>query len=136
MSEWISEREPVPPHAFAHWVSNGELIIVSGTVGFNPADFSVPESAGEQAELAIANLEYALKQAGSGLHELVWVKPTLVNADDIPAVDEVFNRLLPNPRPAGGALTVVSALAAPSFKVELDAWASKGANVKARTSAG
>ncbi|GAA3882221.1 RidA family protein [Leifsonia kafniensis] len=123
---WQSNRTPVPPHPYAHWVANDDWIIVSGSVGFAP-DFTIPDDFAEQVSYAIANIEFSLNQAGATLSDVVLLKPYVTDIANAAVLDEVLNRILPSPRPAGGALVAVNALAHPAFKVEFEAWAQRGA---------
>ncbi|GAA1654566.1 RidA family protein [Georgenia ruanii] len=127
MSEWFTRRSPEPPHPFPHSIASDEWVIVSG-VGAHDADGELSEDAAEQARAAIGNLAAVLERSGSHLGELVWFRPYVTRREHIPAVDRVLRELLPEPRPASGALTVVE-LADPRMKVEFEAWAHRGARL-------
>lgn len=128
MSTWTASRIPEPPHPFANWIANDEWVIVSGTVGISP-DGAVPESAGEQTRQALANIEALLGQAGSGLPEIVLFTAHVTDRAFAAEMDAVIAEVLPEPRPASPAMTVVAGLAAPEFKVEFDVWAHRGATI-------
>lgn len=132
MSTWTASRVPEPPHAFANWIANEEWVIVSGAVGIRP-DLSVPESVGEQTRQAVANIEAFLAQAGSSLREVVVFTAHITDASYATEMDTVLREVLPDPKPASPALTIVAGLAAPAFKVEFDVWAHRGATIVAAT---
>ena len=128
MSTWISNRSPEPPHPFAHSIANEEWVIISGMVGIDLADGSIPEDVTEQVLLAWKNIEQLLAEAGSGLHEVVYVTTHASDrAYDLP-IDAALKSFLPEPRAAGGAFTIVG-LADERMKVEFDVWASRGAQI-------
>ncbi|MET9969879.1 Rid family hydrolase, partial [Streptomyces sp. NPDC006356] len=103
---------------------------VSG-IGAHDAADGIPESAEEQAEAALSNLEAYLLDAGSSLAEIVWFRPLVTSRDHMAAIDKVLDARLPHPRPACGAL-LVAGLADPRMKIEFEAWAHRGAELVER----
>ena len=125
-------RNPADVHqplaAYTHQIEISgpeRMLILSGQVG-KSLDGQVPESPVEQLSLALDNLIANLKAANMKTTDLV--KLTLYLVDPIDAVQraELINTKLQGHQPCM-TLLYVAALAAPIYKVELDAWASKQA---------
>lgn len=105
-----------PPHARILHVSGQVGIDAAGVAG---ADFRT------QAELVWRNIDAILAAAGMGLTDLVRVNTYLTDAADIPDSRIVRKAFLGEHRPAS-TLLVVSALASPAFRIEIEAWAARG----------
>jgi enamine deaminase RidA (YjgF/YER057c/UK114 family) len=58
---------------YSRAVVQGDWIFVSGTTGFDYARMSISEDLQEQTEQCLKNIESALRQAGSGMHDVVRV---------------------------------------------------------------
>jgi enamine deaminase RidA (YjgF/YER057c/UK114 family) len=132
MNTWLSNRSPEPPHPFAHSIANDQWVIVSGMVGVDLVDGSIPGSVTEQVELAWSNITRLLEAAGSGLHEVVYVTTHASERAYDAEIDAALRTILPEPRAAGGAFTIVG-LADERMKVEFDVWASRGAEILPQT---
>jgi 2-iminobutanoate/2-iminopropanoate deaminase len=115
-----------PLAAYSHQleISGAErLLIVSGQVGM-ALDGSVPDDPIAQLELALDNLERNLEAAGMELADLVKLTIYLVGEWDGDARRAVMAERLGALRPCS-TLLYISTLAAPSLRVEIDAWASR-----------
>ncbi len=115
-----------PIGAYTHQVEIGageRLLVLSGQVG-RALDGQVPESQLEQIDLAFQNLERNLQAAGMGIPDLVKLTFYLVGEVDPAERRKVFAAHLGDHLPCA-TLVYVTALAAPIYKVEIDAWASK-----------
>ena len=128
MNAWIANRTPEPPHPFSHTVSNDMWVIVGGIGGHDP-EGNISEDLETQVRTALSTMSALLEQAGSSLSEVVYFRPYVSEREHAFAMDNVLRELLPSPRPAGGALTVVG-LADPRMKVEFEAWAHRGARLE------
>ncbi len=105
-------------------ISGGErLLVLSGQVG-RTLDGQVPEGQLEQIDLALQNLERNLQAAGMGVPDLVKLTFYLVGEVDPAERRKVLAAHLGGHQPCS-TLVYVAALAAPMYKVEIDAWASK-----------
>lgn len=111
-----------PPHpAYSQGVKvegNAKLLFISGQVG-SGADGIVPASVGEQAKLAVANLNAVLAEAGLDNSNLVKMTIYLT---DVAHLQEFYGAAfgtLPSPPPAT-TLLIVKALADPALLVEIE----------------
>ncbi|HRP78247.1 MAG TPA: RidA family protein [Aquamicrobium sp.] len=115
--------EGVPaPGFYSHGVeivSPQRLVFVAGQVGVR-ADGSVAEGIGEQARVAVANLNAVLAAAGMDGSNIV--KSTIYLTDEslMDGFAAAAGPLLPSPPPAT-TLVYVKALASPALLVEIEA---------------
>jgi enamine deaminase RidA (YjgF/YER057c/UK114 family) len=102
----------------------GNTVYLRGQIGQN-LDTSESVGIGDveaQAEQAMANIDMLLREAGSGLHDIVKVVVYLVDAHYREPVYRVMGRWLKGVHPVSTGI-VVSALARPEWLVEIDATA-------------
>jgi len=109
---------------YARAVAVGEQIYVSGTVGYDFATGTLPESAEAQTEQALDTIAAALREAGSDLADVVRVRVFVPDPDDVGAISAVLKRRLGRVRPAN--TTVCAPLAAPGCRVEIEVDAVRG----------
>ena len=98
-------------------------LVISGQIGMTP-DGHVPDDPLEQLAVAFDNVERNLAAAGMYIGDLVRLTTYLVGEWDMDARRALVASRLGAHRPCM-TLLVVSALAGPSLRVELDAWASR-----------
>jgi len=96
---------------------------VSGQVGAD-RNGAVPNDAGGQAAVIFDNLAHILTAAGMSLADLVKLTYFVCDADDLPAIRAVRDRVLPSPYPAS-SLMIVKALGQPEWKLEIEALAAR-----------
>jgi enamine deaminase RidA (YjgF/YER057c/UK114 family) len=102
----------------------GDTVYLRGQIG---QDLDTAESVGlgdveAQAEQAMANIELLLREAGSGLADIVKIVVYLVDPRFREPVYRVMGRWLKGVHPVSTGV-VVSALARPEWLVEIDATA-------------
>jgi 2-iminobutanoate/2-iminopropanoate deaminase len=105
----------VPPGA--RW------LVVSGQVGVEP-DGSTPEDIGAQTENCFQNIAAILADAGMSLADVVKITVFLTSADEIAGFRAARDRMTGEHRPAS-TLVVVSRLARPEWRVEIEVLAAK-----------
>jgi enamine deaminase RidA (YjgF/YER057c/UK114 family) len=111
---------------YSRAVVDGDWIFVSGTTGFDYASMTIAEDILAQAEQCLINIASALKQAGSGLHDVVRVQYI------VPGGGVEFEKCWPTLRKYFGdirpAATMISAgLADARMKIEIEVTARKPA---------
>jgi 2-iminobutanoate/2-iminopropanoate deaminase len=81
--------------------------LVSAQTGVNPAAGQVPEGGiGAECGQALANLDRALRAAGSGLDNVVRITLFYKNLDDLPTINEAFVEVFGAEPPARSAAIV------------------------------
>jgi 2-iminobutanoate/2-iminopropanoate deaminase len=110
-----SHATGVPPNA--RW------LYLSGQVGIAP-DGTIPEDTTAQAELCFANIAAILHEAGMAPPDLVRLTTYLLDPRDRAGYMAVRDRFVGSPPPAS-TLVVISALADPRYRIEVEAVAAK-----------
>lgn len=108
---------------YSRAVVDGNWIFVSGTTGFDYSTMAIPDDVAEQAEQCLKNIEAALRQAGSGLEDVVRVTYILPDGAQFQRCWPVLRKHFGKTRPAA---TMISAgLADPRMKIEIEVTAHK-----------
>ena len=100
----------------------GRWIVTSGQTGIDPSTGAmVPGGVVPETERVIRNLEAVLQAGGATLHDVVKTTVFLADMAEFKAMNEVYARLFPDPKPAR---TTVAVRELPlSGRVEIEAWA-------------
>jgi 2-iminobutanoate/2-iminopropanoate deaminase len=114
--------QPIGPYSLA--VRSGNLVFVSGTVGWRP-DGSISSDIREQCRQMYENVRQVLTSAGSSLEDVVTTTTYLVNTSDYRALNEVRAQYFKKDPPAS-AVVVVKELVRPDLLVEVEAVAEVG----------
>jgi enamine deaminase RidA (YjgF/YER057c/UK114 family) len=115
-----------PVGRYVHQIEvSGEsrLLFISGQVG-KDRDGRVPADPIDQFELALRNILANLEAAGLEPTDLVKITTYVVGDLDRARRGEILNRALGD-HITTSTLVFVPALAAPEYKVEIEAWASR-----------
>jgi 2-iminobutanoate/2-iminopropanoate deaminase len=112
-----SVAQPIGPYSLG--VRSGNLVFVSGTVGWRP-DGSIPAGIKQQCRQMYENVQRVLHAAGSSLDHVVSTTTYLVNAADYPVLNEVRAQYFAKDAPAS-AVVVVKELVRPDLLVEVEA---------------
>ncbi|KDQ16808.1 hypothetical protein BOTBODRAFT_172905 [Botryobasidium botryosum FD-172 SS1] len=88
------------PHILSHAVKVPGLIFLSGQTPVNKEGSVVPGGIQEHTAQCLKNLENVLTAAGSSWEKVVKVNVYLKNMDDFAAMNEVYQKTLPTPKPA------------------------------------
>ncbi|MFO1188164.1 MAG: RidA family protein [Alphaproteobacteria bacterium] len=115
---------PVAPYSNAVRAKASEFLFIAGQVALDAAGHVVGVGDLEaQARQTFANIELALKGAGTGFDSIVQFTTYLVRASDIPAFAEFRRRMFPTYFPTGryptNTLVVVDRLVLPDLLIEI-----------------
>lgn len=111
-----------PAGKYTHGVeahAGARLLYVSGQVGAKP-DGSTAANDAAQCEQAWANVKNVLAAAGMGPGDIVKVNAYITRTDLIPVYRAARDKVLGDIVPPASTLVVVSALANPSWVVEVE----------------
>lgn len=103
---------------YSRAVVDGDLIVVSGTVGTDPQSGTMPDSVEEQARNSFATIESALRQAGASLDDVMRCGVYVTAVDHVQDVMRVLAEKFDRIRPAN--TTIVCQLPVPGAKVEIE----------------
>ncbi|CCF21518.1 Endoribonuclease L-PSP [Pseudorhizobium banfieldiae] len=110
---------------YSRAVVDGDMVYVSGTTGYDYARMEMPENVADQTRNALATIDQALREAGSGLNDILRVRYYLTDMADYEQIVPVLGAAFGEIRPA--ATMVVFGLIAPEMKVEIEVTARIGA---------
>jgi 2-iminobutanoate/2-iminopropanoate deaminase len=98
-----TDRAPAALGPYSQAIAAGGFVFCSGTVGLDPGTGKPREGIESQTEQALINLTAILEEAGTSMKNLV--KTTIFYGDvaDFPAINEVYDRYMPDPPPARSA---------------------------------
>lgn len=103
---------------YSRAVVDGDLIVVSGTMGPDPQTGAMPESAEEQARNSFATIERALEEGGGSLADVVRCRVYVTAAEHVQDIVRVLAEKFDEIRPAN--TTVICELPVPDAKVEIE----------------
>lgn len=113
------EGGPRPVGPYSPVVVSGDLVFVSGHVGFDPATGGiVGESFEAQAHQTFQNLARALEAAGCDFSHVVKTTAFVTRASDFAAFNAIYGEYFPEPYPARS--TVVADLVVEGLLVEVE----------------
>ena len=108
---------------YSRAVVAGDWVFVSGTTGFDYATMRISDNLLQQTEQCLKNIEAALREAGSGLNDVVRVTYVLSNGAEFEQCWPVLRRYFGDVRPA--AMMISAGLADPRMKIEIEVTALK-----------
>jgi len=119
MRRLISSGSPLERDiGYSRAVVDDDWVFVSGTTGFDYETMSISDNVVEQAEQCLRNIEKALRDAGSGLSDVVRVRYILPKVEDFEPCWPVLRRSFGETRPA--ATMIAAGLADPRMKIEIE----------------
>ncbi|KAF5374144.1 hypothetical protein D9615_008822 [Tricholomella constricta] len=95
-----SSKNPAVPHILSHATKVPGLIFLSGQTPVDINGVVVPGGIQEHTAQCISNLGNVLEAAGSSWEKVVKVNVYLKDMDNFVAMNEVYEKLLPSPKPA------------------------------------
>ena len=113
---------------YSRAVVDGEWVFVSGTTGFDYSTMTISDDVEQQAEQCLRNIEFALKQAGAAMADVVRVTYLLPDASDFPRCWPVLRRWFGDVRPAATMMSV--GLADPRMLIEIEVTARIGSGAR------
>ena len=86
---------------YSHAVRAGDFVFVSGQPGIDPSTGTVPPGGFHaEAHQAFLNLRTVVGAAGASMERVVRTTVFLANADDFPAMNQLFAEFFPSAPPA------------------------------------
>jgi enamine deaminase RidA (YjgF/YER057c/UK114 family) len=114
-----------PARGFIPAIKTGNTVYVSGQTGRKP-DGAIPSDITGQATQTFENLKSALALAGATLDQIVKITVYVTHKEDMDPFRAVRAKYMKNPNYPTSTLVVVTALAQPELRVEVEAWAYTG----------
>ena len=104
--------------AYSRAVVDGDWIFLSGTVGFDPEDRTIPQDFDQQMDNIFSNISSALAKADADLADIVRVRCFIVDGKYVVPMSNKLRQYLGDIRPAN--TTVVTDLAVSAALIELE----------------
>jgi enamine deaminase RidA (YjgF/YER057c/UK114 family) len=102
----------------------GRLVVVSGQVAQNASGELVgPGDPAAQARQVFENIGRCLAEVGAGFGDVVKLTFFVLDVADLPALREARDAVIDTARPPASSAVQVSALFAPGYLLEVEAWA-------------
>lgn len=122
--QFIQLSEGEKNYAMSRAVVQGDWCFVSGTVGYDYSDGSLPESAAQQAQNTFTNIMAALKAADFELGHTIRVQYTVSDRkyvkEVLPIIKAHFDNILP------AATMVIAGMVDEKMKIEIEVTCYKG----------
>ena len=109
---------------YSRAVIDGDFAFVAGTTGYDYTTITMPADVASQSRNCFKTIEAALKEGGFAMADIVRATYYLTDAKNIEAHFAVCGEILGDIRPAA-TLLVVTALAKPEMKVEIEVTAKR-----------
>ncbi|CAO1624145.1 unnamed protein product [Sympodiomycopsis kandeliae] len=91
---------PAKPEIYSHVTQAGPYIYVSGQLPVNTTGQLISGNVQDHTKQCILNIEKALKSIGADLNDLVKCNIFLKDMGDFNAINEVYSKMLPSPKPS------------------------------------
>ena len=109
---------------YSRVVIDGDFAFVAGTTGYDYTTMTMPPDVTSQARNCFKTIEAALKEGGFAMADIVRATYYVTRPEDVDAHFAVCGEFLGDIRPAA-TLLVVTALARPEMKVEIEVTAKR-----------
>lgn len=103
--------------------ANSRWLFIAGQVGTD-ANGNTPENVEDQCKIVFQNIKNCLNAGGMELNDLVKLTVFLLSRDDLPSYRLARDAILGEIKPPT-TLVIISGLAKPIWKVEIEAYAAK-----------
>jgi enamine deaminase RidA (YjgF/YER057c/UK114 family) len=110
---------------YARAVVSGEFVFVSGTTGFDYESMTIAGDVVSQCTQALRNIDWALRQAGAAMSDVVRVRYLLPDRADFPPCWPLLREAFGGAAPA--ATMMVVGLSDPRMRIEIEVTARKPA---------
>ena len=108
---------------FSNGYIAGDTLYIAGQQGPDSSGKVTGTDVRQQTTNAIAAVRQVAEEAGFRMSDIVSVTIYLTNMNDVPAINDVYNKLIPDPKPARAAVQVTGLIG--GARIELAAIAVK-----------
>lgn len=117
--EVIRPEGSSPSSLYSPIVRSGDVLYLSGALGFDPETGDLPEGVAAQTRQTMENVRTRLEAAGAGLEDLLKCTVLLADIEDYGAMNEVYRSFFRDVAPPARSAFAVSGLAA-GARVEIE----------------
>ncbi len=98
-----SDQAPPALGPYSQAIVAGGFVFCSGMAGIDPTSGTAPEGIEAQTEQALRNLAAVLAAGGASMDDVVKTTIFYAHVEDFAALNEVYDRHMPDPPPARSA---------------------------------
>ncbi|MCZ6535059.1 MAG: RidA family protein [Chloroflexi bacterium] len=120
--ERINPSNLAQPRGYTHVVKAGNTVYIAGQVGRRSDGTLAGSDIGSQTDQVFKNLGAALASVGAGFENVTKITVFLTHREDIPGFRTARDKHVTGEPPAS-TLVLISGLAEPEFRVEVEATA-------------
>ena len=120
--ERINPSNLAQPRGYTHVVKAWNTVYIAGQVGRRPDGTLAGSDIGSQTDQVFQNLRAALASVGAGFENVTKITVFLTHREDIPGFRTARDKHVTGEPPAS-TLVLISGLAEPEFRVEVEATA-------------
>ncbi|OAG41369.1 hypothetical protein AYO21_04311 [Fonsecaea monophora] len=122
----ISPRAPKANPTYSPAVVHNGIVYCSGSVGTDPKTMTVVQGTiGDRTIQALTNLVNVLEAAGSCKENILKVNIYVTNMNDVPTMNEAYNKFFAEPRPARATVAVAALARGTDVEIECTAFISR-----------
>ena len=101
-----TQSAPAAIGPYSQAIQVGNMIYTSGQLPINPATGEMAEGIREQTRQSLLNVQAILKEAGTGLDNVVKTTVFLADMNDFTDMNDVYSEFFAEPYPARSAVAV------------------------------
>lgn len=117
-----TDKAPLPIGPYSQAIKCGNLMFVSGQLGFDNKTQKLHESVKDQTSAALTNIRNILEADGSSMECVVKTTIFLADINDFPAVNEVYATFFPAVPPARSTVQAAKLPLGGLVEIEAVAW--------------
>lgn len=113
-----TDKAPAAIGPYVQAVKSNGILFISGQLGFDMRDGSIPEAVEMQAANSLKNLETIMKEAGSDKSKVIKTTIFLTDMEDFGKVNEVYGQFFEGNYPARSCVAVKELPKAAKVEIE------------------
>ena len=113
-----TDKAPAAIGPYVQAVKSNGILFISGQLGFDMKDGSIPEAVEDQAASSLKNLETIMKEAGTDKTKVIKTTIFLTDMGDFAKVNEVYGSFFEGNYPARSCVAVKELPKAAKVEIE------------------
>lgn len=101
-----TKKAPAAIGPYSQAIEVNGIVYTSGIIPVNPQSGEIPDGVENQAEQALSNLSALLKEAGSGMEQVIKTTVFIKDMNDFTKINEVYAKFFTGEYPARSCVEV------------------------------
>lgn len=114
-----TNKAPLPIGPYSQAIIWGNLVFCSGQIGIDPKTGELKKGIEEQTKQVMENLKQILKAAGTDFARILKTTIYLVDIEDFPKVNQIYEKYFSQTKPARSTVAVKSLPKGALIEIEL-----------------